>query len=44
MMGDQIVKLHGCKLCSQNHEFTKCPFVFYLPNQRKIVKKLNKPE
>lgn len=29
----------GCELCHQNHDFIKCPFVFYTPNSLRLFKK-----
>ncbi|CAD8162285.1 unnamed protein product [Paramecium octaurelia] len=33
------IKLAGCELCYQNHKVLECPFVFYQPNVRFIVKR-----
>ncbi|CAD8137995.1 unnamed protein product [Paramecium octaurelia] len=33
------VKVQGCELCYQNHQVLQCPFVFYYPNVRVIVKR-----
>ncbi|CAK77349.1 unnamed protein product (macronuclear) [Paramecium tetraurelia] len=33
------VKMGGCELCHQNHDFIKCPFVFYTPNSLRLFKK-----
>ncbi|CAD8067514.1 unnamed protein product [Paramecium primaurelia] len=33
------VKMGGCELCHQNHDFVKCPFVFYTPNSLRLFKK-----
>ncbi|CAD8205669.1 unnamed protein product [Paramecium pentaurelia] len=33
------IKLSGCELCYQNHKVLECPFVFYQPNIRFVVKR-----
>ncbi|CAD8147118.1 unnamed protein product [Paramecium pentaurelia] len=33
------IKFSGCELCYQNHIFTKCPFVFYTPNNMRLFRK-----
>ncbi|CAD8060336.1 unnamed protein product [Paramecium sonneborni] len=35
------IKFSGCELCYQNHIFTKCPFVFYTPNNMRLFRKKN---
>ncbi|KAM3132822.1 hypothetical protein pb186bvf_015127 [Paramecium bursaria] len=39
MMMNERIKIQGCELCYQNHKLSKCPFVFYQPNMRKLIKK-----